>query len=494
MTLRLYNTLTKQEEEFIPIHPGKVRMYTCGPTVYGRPHIGNYASFLMADLLRRWLEAGHGYEVTHVKNITDVGHLLHDADHGDDKIQKEAEKQKVHPLEIAKKYTEEYLKDEKNLGFMEPKFRPRATEFVEQMQTMVAQLLKSGHAYPTDDGIYFDVTSKTPTPYGTLSGNILDQVKAGARIDINQEKRHPADFALWKFCVGDNAHHVLRWPSPNSPKGETYPEGFPGWHIECSAMSRTLLGDQIDIHTGGEDNIFPHHECEIAQSESVTGKKPFVRYWIHRRRINMGSEKMSKSLGNMLILNDIQEMGYSPLDLRYYLLCVHYRTNLKFTKKGLEDARKARRKILEWMEEVEKFFSAIRADSGTSQKYSGPLPDDLQKRFTEAMDADLNTPAAMATIFDAVAWMQQQEAGPARALPDAVVICLWNFIQLIRKSFGCFECPQETMSKEVDVLLAQRNEAREKKDFAASDRLRDVIQKYGFEVRDTPQGQKVRKL
>ncbi|MBI1934077.1 cysteine--tRNA ligase, partial [Candidatus Peregrinibacteria bacterium] len=295
MSLHLYNTLSKQEEEFLPRNPPQVTMYTCGPTVYSRPHIGNYSSFLMADLLRRWLEVGHGYEVKHVKNITDVGHLLHDADRGDDKIQREAEKERIHPLEIAKRYTEQYLADERLLHILEPENRPRATEFIEQMKEMTEVLLASGHAYVSGDGVYFDVTAKTLTPYGALSGNTLDAVKAGARVYVKEAKKHPSDFALWKFCVEENTRHVLRWPSPQGPKGEQYPDGFPGWHIECSAMSRALLGDQIDIHTGGEDNIFPHHECEIAQSESVTGKKPFVRLWLHKRRIDMGAIKMSKS-------------------------------------------------------------------------------------------------------------------------------------------------------------------------------------------------------
>ncbi|MBI2117965.1 hypothetical protein HYT95_03630, partial [Candidatus Peregrinibacteria bacterium] len=292
----------------------------------------------------------------------DVGHLLHDRDHGDDKIQKEAEKERVHPLEIAKRYTEQYLADERLLHILEPENRPRATEFIEQMKEMTEALLASGHAYVTDDGIYFDVASKTPTPYGTLSGNTIDAVKAGARVSIKEGKKHPSDFALWKFCVGENASHILRWPSPRVPvpsplpcrqAGQSpVPDGFPGWHIECSAMSRALLGDQIDIHTGGEDNIFPHHECEIAQSESVTGKKPFVRLWLHKRRIDMGAIKMSKSLGNVLSLDDIRERGFDPMDLRYYLLSVHYRTHLKFRWKGMEDARKARRAIVEWMEEI----------------------------------------------------------------------------------------------------------------------------------------------
>jgi cysteinyl-tRNA synthetase len=294
MALRLYNTLTKKEQDFRPLdqdaadranRPPVVTLYTCGPTVYGRPHIGNYTSFLAADLLSRWLEAGHGYVVHQVKNITDVGHLVRDADSGEDKIEKQAREEhgEVTPqsvLAVAKHYEQLYLADEKglNLRNLEPKNRPHASDYVPQMVTMIESLLRSGHAYVASDGIYFDITSKTPTPYGSLSGNTLENLTAGARVEVNEGKHHPADFALWKFCVGQNEHHVLRWPSPVGLKGETYPEGFPGWHIECSAMSRALLGDQIDLHTGGEDNIFPHHECEIAQSESVTQKKAIRGY------------------------------------------------------------------------------------------------------------------------------------------------------------------------------------------------------------------------
>lgn len=482
MPLRLYNTLTKREEDFVPLAAPRVTMYTCGPTVYGRPHIGNYAAFLMADLLRRWLEAGHNYDVVHVKNITDVGHLLHDADTGDDKIQREAERAKVHPLEIAKRYTDEYLEDERALNFLEPAHRPRATEYVEQMKEMTQALLASGHAYVTDDGIYFDVTSKTPTPYGTLSGNTLDAVKAGARVSVKEGKKHPADFALWKFCVGDNAHHVLHWPSPAGVSGETYPEGFPGWHIECSAMSRALLGDTIDLHTGGEDNIFPHHECEIAQSESVTGKKPFVRTWLHRRRINLEGEKMSKSLGNVLSIPDILAQGYDPMDIRYYLLSVHYRTNLAFSHKGLDDARKARRKIVEWMDEIENRKWKMENDDAQVTEMS--------QQFHESMDADLNVSGALAVVFETMA-MTRTAGGQGSTTHNAE---LQQFIATIRHTFGCFdEQKEEMIPADVQALIDERAAARASKNFAESDRLRDEIAKRGFVVRDEKDGQVVRR-
>ena len=471
MPLKLYNSLRKREENFEPMDPPSVTMYTCGPTVYSRPHIGNYSSFLMADLLRRWLEAGHNWNVKHVKNITDVGHLLHDADHGDDKIQREAEREKLHPLEIAKRYTEQYLEDERLLNMKEPEARPRATEYVDQMKEMIEELLKRGFAYVTEDGVYFDVTSKKlRTPYGTLSGNTLDNVASGARVMVNEAKKHPADFALWKFCVGVNAHHILRWPSPKisqpHPFAGPVPDGFPGWHIECSAMSRALLGDTIDIHTGGEDNIFPHHECEIAQSESVTDK-PFVRLFLHKRRIDLGDQKMSKSLGNVLNISHIIEKGFSPMDLRYYLLSVHYRTQLKFSWKGMEDAKKARRKIME----------ALRQACLPAGKAQGDNVVFVEK-FSAAMDSDLNTPAALAVVFDAM------KEGSFTA----------SFADLVRHTFGCFKPEKEEgIPPHVTALIKERDQARTSKNFAESDRLRQAIEDAGYELRDTKEGQVVKK-
>ncbi|MDD5623805.1 MAG: cysteine--tRNA ligase [Candidatus Peribacteraceae bacterium] len=491
-SLRLYNTLHKKEEAFEPITAGKVAMYTCGPTVYGRPHIGNYASFLMADLLRRWLEVS-GYNVTHVKNITDVGHLLHDADQGDDKVQKQAEREKVHPLEIARRFEREFLEDEKAINMHEPEHRPRASEYVQPMLVLVKKLLASGHAYETADGIYFSIESFPQ--YGALSGNTLENLSAGARIEVKEVKKHPADFALWKKCVGDNGKHILRWSyatgEVSTTEGEDPASGFPGWHIECSAMSSTLLGEQIDIHTGGEDNIFPHHECEIAQSEASSGKQPFVKYWVHRRRINMGEEKMSKSLGNVLSLPDIVAKGFSPLDLRYYLLSVHYRTNLKFTERGLDDARKARRKIMEWMEEVrrrrgEEGEERQEGEEGKEGKGSkeGAIVE-WQQKFTDAMNADLNTPAALAIVFDAMAWARQQLSCNG----------LEAFIETVRKTFGCFE-PEEgkEIPVEVQKLVDARAAARAEKDFKKSDALRVQIRERGYEVRDVGGEQEVRKI
>lgn len=448
-------------------------MYTCGPTVYGRPHIGNYSSFLMADLLRRWLEVS-GYEVTHVKNITDVGHLTGDdvADaEGADKIERQAKEERKEGvvgveevMAIVKKYSDQYLDDEKAMNFREPEHRPLATETIPEMITMTKTLIERGHAYETEDGVYFDVTSFPE--YGKLSGNTLENLSTGSRIEVDEKKKHPADFALWKKCVGENEHHILRWESP-------WGEGFPGWHIECSCMSEKLLGSPFDIHTGGEDLIFPHHECEIAQSQGSGNGKPHVNYWVHKRFIDLGDKKMSKSLGNVLSIPDIQEMGYSPLDLRYYLLAVHYRTQLKFSEKGLEDAKKARKRIMEWMEEVNQ------AESSDEEV------DKWKEKFAAAMDSDLNTPEALATVFDLMAWSRNEnKLGGCKDL-----------VEMIAGTFGCFDLEEaEEIPVEVLELLNKREEARLKKDFEASDRLRDEIAGLGYEVRDASEGQKVTKM
>ncbi len=512
MALTLYNSLTKKEEVFAPLHPPQVTMYTCGPTVYGRPHLGNYASFLLADLLRRWLTVS-GYSVKHAKNITDVGHLVADADTGEDKIEKQAKAEKIDPLMVAERYTQQYLADEKVLNFIEPEVRPRATQYIPEMLAIIRTLMDGGHAYEVEDGIYFDVRSFPE--YGKLSGNRIDDLAAGARVDVHEHKKHPADFALWKKCVGENAHHLLRWSFTSGERvhteGEDAAAGFPGWHIECSAMARKELGAQIDIHTGGEDNIFPHHECEIAQSECSMDVGPgmhsggnstqFVQVWLHRRFIDIVneqgmSEKMSKSLGNVYVLDDFIARGYHPLDLRYYLLSVHYRTNLKFSWKGMEDAKKARRKIMEWMTENPIGWSpALAGDTGLtvnshSEDFLRNEIQDFEQEFTEAMNADLNTPAALAVVFDVMAWSRNQ-----RFRSNVSTDALANLQRTIRETFGCFE-PEEdqVIPAEVQALVDQRAAARARKDFAESDRLRDCIKEKGYDVRDTAEGQRVAKL
>lgn len=501
MALTLYNSLAKGEQVFEIPADKKITMYTCGPTVYGRPHIGNYSSFLMADLLRRWLETGHGCTVTHVKNITDVGHLVADAESGEDKIEKEARRIAVEKrgkeavvehddvIAVAEMYTSQYLEDEALLRMLEPAKRPKASEYVKQMIAMIEELLKNGHAYVAQDGIYFDVTSHLKTPYGALSGNKLEDLQAGSRVDVNEGKKHPADFALWKFRVGMNEKHVLHWASPKGPAGETYPDGFPGWHIECSAMSRALLGDTIDIHTGGEDNIFPHHECEIAQSESVTGK-PFVRFWLHKRRIDLGDQKMSKSLGNVVTIPDIIGKGWSPMDLRYCFLSVHYRTQMKFTDEAMHTAQKERGRIMEWFAAIRDLI--MKRGKNFDDCAATHASCEATENFMAAMDNDLNVSEARAVIFGGMtAYYKAVDGGYVPT--DDQLNELATFVAMVERTFGCFDADASEMPQDVLQLLEERKAARAEKNFAEADRLRDAIAALGYEVKDTSEGQKVRK-
>ena len=460
-------------------------MYTCGPTVYGRPHIGNYSSFLLADLLRRWLETGHNYAVTHVKNITDVGHLLRDRDHGEDKVERQAKEEKGTKsvtsddvLGIARKYEKQYREDEKKLNFIEPEHRPRATETIQEMIAMIELLFERDHAYETDDGVYFSVESFPA--YGKLSGNTVEELQAGARIEVKEYKKHPADFALWKKCVGENADHILRWESP-------WGVGFPGWHIECSCMSKKFLGEQFDIHTGGEDLIFPHHECEIAQSE-CSGKSPSVRCWVHRRFIDIGGGKKSKSIGNVHSLSDIETMGYHPMDLRYYLLSVHYRTNLKFSEKGLNDAHVARRRVQEWIDNRGLSQYAGRVSEGESVPMMNSAEIDTSwKEFIDSMNDDLNTPAALSAVFKCMNYINANWG-----ISSEAAVKVEKFSEMVSKTFGCFE-QDAALPDNLQKLIDQREEARRQKNFTESDSLRVRIEEQGYEVRDTQNGQVIRR-
>jgi cysteinyl-tRNA synthetase len=450
----------------------------------------------MADLLRRWLEVS-GYAVTQVKNITDVGHLVADsaADAGgEDKVEKQAREEKVDPLAIAKKYAEQYLEDEKALNMVEPEERPYATETIKEMIAIIEELKKAEHAYETDDGLYFSIQSFPD--YGKLSGNTLEKLgklEEGVRVDMKESKKHPADFALWKKCVGENAHHVLRWSYPDGDRVEGDSEdpnaGFPGWHIECSAMSMKFLGKEIDIHTGGEDNIFPHHECEIAQSEGAN-KNQFVHYWLHKRRVNFADEKMSKSLGNVLFLPDILEKGFSALDLRYFFLSSHYRSHTSFTWKGLEDAKKARLKISEWIEEVGGSGAAV---SGAKRKRSGGPPAQThestdgeigefhKKRFDVAMNDDLNTPQALAEVFALMAWSRKQSSFDG----------LQDFVTTLEETFGCFQSESVSIPSEVQSVVDEREAARKAGDYDKADQLRKKVLSMGFVLEDSEGGVKV---
>jgi cysteinyl-tRNA synthetase len=461
--MKVYNTLTRTKEEFTPFEAGKVRMYNCGPTVYNFATVGNFRAFVFCDVLRRAFEY-FGYEVTQIMNITDVGHMTSDADEGEDKMAKAAREQKKDPWQIAQFYMEAFFEDIKALNLLPAHEYPRATEHVPEMIAIVERLIENGHAYVVDGNVYYDVT--TFPGYGRLGGNTLDQLNSGARIEVNAEKRNPQDFALWK----QDPKHIMQWDSP-------WGRGFPGWHIECSAMSSKYLGEQFDIHTGGEDNIFPHHDCEIAQSEGAFGKKPWVKYWMHTRFLLVNGQKMSKSLGNFFTLRDLTEKGCDPMAVRYVLMSTHYRQPLNFTLEGVEAATESIRRLKDFRRNLK--HSAATADNPD-------LPAVLERGksgFDEALADDLNTSASMAALFDMLRDVNKLELSPADAERVSEVLSRFDSVMGV---LG--EEEAEVLDSEIEDLIRQREEARKRRDFKESDRIRDDLKAKGILLEDSPTG------
>lgn len=469
--MKFYNTLTKRKEIFESLAKGKVGMYVCGPTVYGYIHIGNIRAYVFADTLRRVLEDA-GYEVRLIKNITDVGHLTADdvnqGDSGEDKIEKKAREEKKTPAEIAEFFENYFHQTEKAMGILQAHYFPRATAHIKQMIKLIEELIANGHAYEKNGNVFLDVT--TFPDYGKLSGNTLENLQVGARLEEHPDKKHPWDFALWLQAP---VSHIMRWPSPWS-------EGYPGWHIECSAMSMEYLGNTLDIHTGGEDNIFPHHEAEIVQSEGVTGK-PFVRYFLHTRHILVNGEKMSKSKGNFYTLENIMSRGYSPMDLRMLLIGSHYRSQLNFTWEALEQARKNKGAIFGAMERVEN-ISDVQNQTGA---FTGV---EYLERLRLALSDDLNTPEALTITLE---WMKKLNT----LLDEKAEIDCEALKTVLEKMFFLFGLTRETVIVPSDVNeLAQKREiARKAQDFAESDRLRKLIEKQGWKIEDLPTGYSLKK-
>ncbi len=461
--MQFYNTLTKSKEEFVPQEKGKVGMYTCGLTVYDYPHIGNLRSFVFPDTLRRVLIRA-GYEVRHIKNITDVGHMTADdvaqGDSGEDKMTKKALAEHKTPEEIARFYEAHFYQDEAAMHILPAQFFPRATTHIPQMIKIIEELIAKGHAYAANGNVFFDVTSFDR--YGSLSGNTLDKLKVGARLEEHPDKRHPWDFALWlKAPEG----HLMHWPSPWS-------EGYPGWHIECSAMSQEYLGDSFDIHTGGEDNIFPHHEAEIAQSECATGKT-FVRYWLHTRHILVDGVKMSKSKGNFYRLINIIEHGFSPTDLRVCFLGAHYRSQMNFTWDSLGQARKIKESLLKTSARV---TTAPVSDTGFSAT-------PWLTRIIGACEDDLNTPLAL-TIAQELTRETNSVLDQDTSLSPDVRSTFATLFFL----FGLEPEKETLISDDIQKMAEERDCARASKDFAEADRLRDALLAAGYSVEDTSTG------
>ncbi|MDP6112615.1 MAG: cysteine--tRNA ligase [Planctomycetota bacterium] len=461
MAIQFYNTLTNQKEDFESIEPGKVKMYNCGPTVYSFAHIGNFRAYVFADILRRYLEY-KGLEVEQVMNITDVGHLTDDADEGEDKMVAAAGREGKDPWQIADFYSDAFFEDSERLKIQRAMVYPKATDHVEQMIRMIETLMEKGVAYTSNNCVYYDI-GQFPE-YGSLSGNSLEALQAGARIEVNPDKRNPLDFALW---ITDESH-LMKWDSP-------WGIGYPGWHIECSAMSMSHLAESIDIHTGGEDNIFPHHECEIAQSEGATGKQ-FVKYWMHARYLLVDGGKMSKSKGNFYTLRDLLDKGYDAEAVRYELLSTHYRQQLNFTLNGIEAAGRSVTRLRDFLRSLD---DASAPEDNPEVK---PLTDKMLADFEAAMDDDLNISLALASIFDFVRDINRVEISPA----DASIVR--DAIKKIDHVIAVIAVEEELLDEEIERLLEERVQARKDKNFARSDEIRDSLKDQGIILEDTPQG------
>jgi len=461
--LKLFNTLGRLKEEFQPLHPPRVGLYTCGPTVYQRAHLGNLRTYVFEDVLRRVL-AYNNYQIQHVMNITDVGHLTSDADEGEDKVELSARKQRKSAWEIAEFYTQAFLQDLERLNILRPHVMPKATEHIPDQIELIKKLESKGFTYRTSDGIYFDV-SKFPD-YGKLSGQRLEEKVAGARVEINPEKRHPADFALWKFTP-PGVRRQMEWESP-------WGKGFPGWHIECSAMSTKYLGQPFDIHCGGVDHIPIHHENEIAQSEAAKDA-PMARFWLHGEFMTVDGRRMGKSEGNAYLVDDLLDRGFDPLAFRYLCLNTHYRVKLNFTWEALDAARRA----------LERLREHVRSCRAEGRAPGGRVLPEPQEAFLEAINDDLNLPAALGVLWE----MVRSEAEPADKLATLI-----EFDRVLGLGLSAVEpevAPE--IPPEVRRLLEERETLRSQKRFEEADRLRARIMESGYEVIDTPKGPRLKR-
>ena len=454
--MKLYNTLTRKKEEFAPLDGKTVRMYSCGPTVYNFAHIGNMRTYIFMDILRRTLRY-EGYKVKGVMNITDVGHLLSDADEGEDKMEKAAKEQRKSPYEIADFYTKVFFDDLKKLNIGKPELTPKATEHIREMLDFVYALCEKGYGYETSDGIYFDI-SKFPA-YGQLSGINLEDQKAGARVEVNDEKRSPFDFAIWKKAPKE---HIMQWDS-------RWGKGYPGWHIECSAMSKKYLGEVFDIHTGGVDHIPIHHENEIAQSYGDSGKNP-AKFWMHGEFMLVNNGKMSKKLGNTYLVSQLEEMGYSPMCFRYFCLNTHYRKKLNFTFEGMDGAKTA--------------YARLCALVAKHREGENDVSDEklaaYRKEFEEDVTDDLNVPGAMGVL-----WTMLKE--PASRKIYALALEMDKIFGLKLDEAKAEEVKEE-FPAEITAIANERAAARAAKDWGKSDELRAKLDELGYAVKDTKEG------
>lgn len=459
MDIYFYNTLTKKKQIFIPLNPKEVRIYSCGPTVYKDATIGNMRTNIFQDVLRRVLRY-NGYKIKHVMNITDVGHLVSDGDEGEDKMLKSAREEHKTPLEIAEHYTKLFFDDLQSLNIETPEIVCKATEHINEMLEYVKELVQNEYAYETSSAIYFDISKLDKYP--VLSNLNLDEQKAGARVDVDPEKRNPYDFALW---IKAPENHLMKWDSPWGPS-------YPGWHIECSAMGRKYLGEQFDIHTGGIDLIPTHHENEIAQSKGACGKIP-ANYWMHGEYLLINGGKMSKSLGNVYLIKDLVQRGYNPLVYRLFSYSCHYKNKLNFTWDGIEAASKS----------LERLKNGYQLHLAGKDEVENNLVKELEEKFHQAINDDLNMPLAMGVVWDTV---RQEKKSPKLA---ELLLKFDSVLGLkIEETIRQQEIPQEILD-----LVEQRKKARANKDWTKSDELRELINQKGYDIKDTKQGTEIKK-
>ena len=481
--LFIYNTITRKKEEFQPVNPPHVGLYVCGPTVYGDPHLGHARPAITFDLLFRYLQ--HlGYKVRYVRNITDVGHLENDADEGDDKIAKKARLEQLEPMEVVQYYTNRYQDAMKMLNVKSPSIEPRASGHIIEQIELIKKIIDNGFAYEKNGSVYFDVVKyNAKHNYGKLSGRVLDDLMANTRtLDGQDEKQNPFDFALWKVA---SPEHLMRWPSPWS-------NGFPGWHLECSAMSTKYLGEPFDIHGGGMDLLFPHHECEIAQSVAANGKEA-VRYWMHNNMITINGQKMGKSLGNFITLEELftgshklLQQVYSPMTIRFFILQAQYRSTLDFSNEALQAAEKGLARLMA----ANRILDKVKPSDKSSVDVN-----DLTARVYEAMGDDLNSPIAIAALFDWVRNINSLAEAKETINQADLDYLKQNFRSIVFDILGLTDEQSAGGSKQaeltsnlIDMLLNMRLDAKARKDFATSDKIRDELSKMGVVVRDRKDG------
>ncbi|MDO4950950.1 MAG: cysteine--tRNA ligase [Bacteroidales bacterium] len=483
--LLIYNTLSRNKELFKPINEGHVGMYVCGPTVYGDAHLGHARPAITFDLLYRYL-LHLGYKVRYVRNITDVGHLEHDADEGEDKIAKKARLEQLEPMEVAQYYTNRFHQAMDALNVLPPSIEPHASGHIIEQEQLVKEILDNGFAYVSEGSVYFDVEKYNQTyRYGKLSNrNLTDVINHSRTLDGQDEKHNQVDFALWKKA---QPQHIMRWPSPWS-------EGFPGWHCECTAMGRKYLGNHFDIHGGGMDLVFPHHECEIAQAVASQGDD-MVKYWMHNNMITIEGKKMGKSYNNFITLQQffdgshekLQE-AYSPMTIRFFILQAHYRSTVDFSNEALQASRKGMERLFDGIAQIERLQST---DGGIVDK---AYAEELRQKCYDAMNDDLNSPIVISHLFDAcrvinqVADHQQTiTADGLEALRDVFHTFTFDILGLKAEADGSSQ-REEAFSAAVDLLLETRAKAKAAKDWATSDLIRDRLAQLGFEVKDTKDG------